>query len=60
MFKDDDEGKLEGEDFPVDRGEVAFVISEPTVEARLLQYSHFTCQRSVLKQSSLYFQYKSV
>ena len=29
--EDDDEGKLEGEDVPVDRGQVALIVPEPVV-----------------------------
>ena len=36
VFKDDDEGELEGEDLPVDRGQGAAVIPEPAVVALLL------------------------
>jgi hypothetical protein len=38
MLKDNDEGELESEDLPVDGGEVPLVVSEPAVEAGLLQY----------------------
>ena len=37
MFKDDDESKLECEDVPVDRGEVALLVSKSFVETVRLE-----------------------
>ena len=37
VLKDDDKGELEGEDLPVDWGQGAAVIPEPTVVALLLK-----------------------
>jgi hypothetical protein len=42
MLKYDDKGKLESEDLPVDRGEVALVVPEAAVETRLLQKDTIT------------------
>ena len=33
VLKDDDEGKLQGEDFPVDRSECSRVVPEPSIVA---------------------------
>ena len=35
--EDDDEGKLESEDVPVDRGQVALIVPEPVVVTVRLQ-----------------------
>jgi hypothetical protein len=42
MLKYDDKGKLESEDLPVDRSEVALVVPEAAVETRLLQKDTIT------------------
>ena len=42
VLEDDDEGKLERQDLPVDGGEVALVVPEATVEARLLQQTSYS------------------
>ena len=41
VLKDDDEGKLQGEDFPVDRSECSRVVSEPSIVAFRLKLGEY-------------------
>ena len=41
MLEDDDEGELEGEDLPMNRGEVTGIVAEPAVVTFLLKYGFF-------------------
>ena len=42
VLKDDDEGKLQGEDFPVDRSEGSGVVAEPSIVAFRLKLGNTT------------------
>ena len=42
VLKDDDEGKLQGEDFPVDRSECSRVVPEPSIVTFRLKLSKYT------------------
>ena len=44
VLKDDDEGKLQGEDLPVDRSECSRVVPEPSIVTFRLKLSEYnTC-----------------
>ena len=42
VLKDDDEGKLQGEDLPVDRSECSRVVPEPSIVTFRLKLSKYT------------------
>ena len=50
VLKDDDEGKLQGEDFPVDRSECSRVVPEPSIVTFRLKLGNTTLDSVEVKQ----------